>query len=220
MNNAVLRAESLRKSFGDKEVLRGVDLAIEPGAVLGVLGANGSGKTTLIKCALGLLRSSGGQVSVFGENSWDLSASAKARLGYVPQEVTSYPWMRVRQVIAYTAAFYPRWNQAFVDKLCDQWHVPREDRVGALYRPTTDSGNCIGPSFCRCHPAGSGLAIAGQAAGSALANLDGAVSTDNGLGRISRKIGDAPFVIIAIAFGGAGAWAIYLARAWLNLEFV
>jgi ABC-2 type transport system ATP-binding protein len=132
MNNAVLSVDRLRKSFGDKEVLRGVDLAIEPGTVLGVLGANGSGKTTLIKCALGLLRPSGGQVSVFGENSWDLSASAKARLGYVPQEVTSYPWMRVRQVIAYTAAFYPRWNQAFVDKLCDQWHVPSEDRVGAL----------------------------------------------------------------------------------------
>jgi ABC-2 type transport system ATP-binding protein len=40
--------------------------------------------------------------------------------------------MRVRQVIAYTAAFYPRWNHAFVDKLCDQWHVPLEDRVGSL----------------------------------------------------------------------------------------
>ena len=73
-----------------------------------------------------------GSVSVFGENSWDLTAGAKARLGYVPQEVTSYPWMRVRQVIAYTAAFYPRWNHAFVDKLCDQWHVPLEDRVGSL----------------------------------------------------------------------------------------
>ena len=132
MNHAVLRVDRLRKSFGDKEVLRGVDLSIEPGTVLGVLGANGSGKTTMIKCSLGLLRPTGGQANIFGENSWDLSASAKARLGYVPQEVTSYPWMRVRQVIAYTAAFYSRWDRAFVDKLCDQWHVPLEDRVGAL----------------------------------------------------------------------------------------
>lgn len=132
MNHAVLRVDRLRKSFGDKEVLRGVDLSIEPGTVLGVLGANGSGKTTMIKCSLGLLRPTGGQAYIFGENSWDLSASVKARLGYVPQEVTSYPWMRVRQVIAYTAAFYSRWDNAFVDKLCDQWHVPLEDRVGAL----------------------------------------------------------------------------------------
>jgi len=132
MNKAVLRTDQLRKSFAGKEVLRGLNLEIEPGTVLGLLGANGSGKTTLIKCALGLLRPTSGSASIFGEDSWNLSAGAKAKLGYVPQEVTSYPWMRVRQVIAYTAAFYPRWNQAFVATLCDRWHVPLEDRVGTL----------------------------------------------------------------------------------------
>jgi ABC-2 type transport system ATP-binding protein len=132
MSEPVLHVNHLQKSFGAKEVLAGIDLAIEPGTVLGLLGANGSGKTTLIKCALGLLRPTAGRVCVFGENSWDLSASAKARLGYVPQEVVSYPWMRVRQVIAYTAAFYPKWNRAFVQDLCLRWHLPLEDRVGSL----------------------------------------------------------------------------------------
>jgi ABC-2 type transport system ATP-binding protein len=132
MNEAVLRADRLQKSFGGKEVLRGIDLALEPGTVLGLLGANGCGKTTLIKCALGLLRPSSGNVTVLGENSWDLSGAAKSRLGYVPQEVTSYPWMRVRQVINYTAAFYANWNHSFVTTLCERWHVPLDDRVGAL----------------------------------------------------------------------------------------
>src|SRR6476661_459950 len=132
MNDPVIRVDQLRKSFGAKDVLRGIDITIEPGTVLGLLGANGSGKTTLIKCSLGLIRPTTGRVAIFGENSWDLTAEAKARLGYVPQEVTSYPWMRVRQVIAYTAAFYPRWNHVFVTKMCDQWHIPLEDRVGSL----------------------------------------------------------------------------------------
>jgi ABC-2 type transport system ATP-binding protein len=132
MNTSVIQLDQLQKSFAAKDVLRGINLAIEPGTVLGLLGSNGSGKTTLIKCALGLLRPTAGAATVFGEEAWDLSARAKARLGYVPQEVTSYPWMRVRQVIAYTAAFYPRWNQSFVDDLCRRWHVPLEDRVGAL----------------------------------------------------------------------------------------
>ena len=132
MNDSVIDVVRLQKSFGPKNVLESVSLSLEPGTVLGLLGANGSGKTTLIKCALGLLRPTAGSVSVFGESSWDLSASAKARLGYVPQEVTSYPWMRIRQVIAYTAAFYPNWNQSFVDELCRRWHLPLEDRVGTL----------------------------------------------------------------------------------------
>jgi len=122
----------LEKTFASKRVLQGVDLQLPAGTVLGLLGQNGSGKTTLIKCALGLLRPTAGQATVLGDDAWHLSADSKARLGYVPQEVVSYPWMRVRQVIAYTAAFYPTWNQPLVDDLCRRCQLPLEDRVGPL----------------------------------------------------------------------------------------
>ncbi|RIK72539.1 MAG: ABC transporter ATP-binding protein, partial [Planctomycetota bacterium] len=132
MSSPVVHIEKLQKHFGPKHVLRGVELAVEPGTVLGLLGQNGSGKSTMLKCSLGLLKPTGGSVAIMGDDSWNLSAETKARLGYVPQEAVSYPWMRVRQVIAYTAAFYPTWNQPLVDELCRRWRLPLEDRVGPL----------------------------------------------------------------------------------------
>ncbi len=135
MNPPVINVDNLHKVFDShspKHVLSGIDLRVEPGTVLGLLGRNGSGKSTLIKCTLGLFRATSGRVTVLGDDAWNLSAATKARLGYVPQEVVSYPWMRVRQVIAYTAAFYPTWNHALVDDLCRRWQLPLEDRVGPL----------------------------------------------------------------------------------------
>ncbi|TWU00521.1 ABC transporter ATP-binding protein YtrB [Botrimarina colliarenosi] len=127
-----LEARSLIKAFDGDAVLKGVDLTVEPGTVLGLLGKNGSGKSTLIKCLLGLLKPTAGEAFVFGEDAWSLSAAAKGRLGYVPQEVVTYPWMRVRQVIAYTGAFYPTWNQRLADDLCRRWNLPLEQRAGVL----------------------------------------------------------------------------------------
>lgn len=120
------------KSYGEKHVLTGLDLDVPKGSVLGLLGTNGAGKTTLIKCALGLIRPQRGEARLLGADSWNLSAEAKARIGYVPQVVNLYPWMKVRHLIDYTAAFYPNWNYALVDRLTDEWDIPREDRTGLL----------------------------------------------------------------------------------------
>ena len=123
----------LRKQFKrGKEVLRGVDLEVPRGTVLGLLGKNGSGKTTLIKCVLGLLKPTGGRATLLGEDAWDLSAEAKERLGYVPQVVTLYQWMIVRRLIAYTAAFYRNWNADLAARLVQRWEIPLEQSVGTL----------------------------------------------------------------------------------------
>jgi ABC-2 type transport system ATP-binding protein len=131
-DQAVISAQQVERSFGSKRVLRGIDLEIPRGSVVGLLGKNASGKTTFIKCLLGLLKIDAGAIRVFGEESWWLSADSKARLGYVPQEVSLYPWMRVEQILQYTAAFYPRWNWDLVHRLVGQWELPPKDRVGPL----------------------------------------------------------------------------------------
>ncbi len=132
MTNPVITIQQLKKSFGSKAVLQGVDLNIPAGAVVGLVGTNGSGKSTLIKCLLGLLRPTAGTISLLGEEPWNLSASAKSRLGYVPQIVRLYPWMKVKHVVAYTSAFYDSWDSTWVETLLDRWELPREHRIAPL----------------------------------------------------------------------------------------
>ena len=81
----MIEACGLSKSFGTAHVLQGVDLTIPRGSVTGLLGKNGSGKSTLLKCLLGLLKPSSGTAQILGEDGWNLSAEAKAQLGYVAQ---------------------------------------------------------------------------------------------------------------------------------------
>ena len=132
MTQSPIELRGIVKSYGRKQVLTGLDLAVPKGSVVGLLGTNGSGKTTLIKCALGLIRPQAGVARLLDEDSWTLSGEAKARIGYVPQVVNLYPWMKVRHLIDYTAAFYPNWNQSLVSRLMEQWAIPPEDRVGPL----------------------------------------------------------------------------------------
>jgi ABC-2 type transport system ATP-binding protein len=132
MSDPAIEIVGMVKSYGKKAVLTGVDLSVPKGSVVGLLGTNGAGKTTLIKGALGLVRLNGGQARLLGEDSWSLSAAAKARIGYVPQGISLYPWMKVRHLIDYTAAFYPTWNNELVQRLIREWDIPIEDRIGPL----------------------------------------------------------------------------------------
>lgn len=132
MSETMLDLRGVSKSFGSRPVLNEVDLSLPTGSVLGLVGKNGSGKTTLLKCALGLQHPQRGDVRILGEQASELSAAGKERLGYVPQKIDLYPWMKVRQITTYMGAFYPRWNQALVERLLREWELNPEDRVGPL----------------------------------------------------------------------------------------
>ena len=128
----VIETRQLAKNFTFQEVLTSVDLSIERGSVVGLLGTNGSGKSTLIKCLLGLLKASKGTAKIFGEDSWELSAKAKARIGYVPQTPNFYPWMSTLDIVDYVGAFYETWDRAWTRSLMKRWELPTHDRASVL----------------------------------------------------------------------------------------
>ena len=84
-----VRARALRKSFRsfrrEHEVLKGIDLEVKPGEVVGLIGPNGAGKTTLMSCLLGFLKPDGGSISIDGLANDDLAV--RRRTGFVPERM-------------------------------------------------------------------------------------------------------------------------------------
>ena len=96
---AAIETIALRKEYGRKIALHGLDLEVQPGEVFGFLGPNGAGKTTTVKILLGLVRSTGGQARLFGRPAGD--AEARQRIGYLPGDVRLPGQMTGKQVIDY-----------------------------------------------------------------------------------------------------------------------
>ena len=99
----MLAIRSLTKAYGDKQVLRGVDLEAGAGEIVGLLGPNGAGKTTLVSIVAGLRRADGGEASVAGIDALAHPAQARAVLGLAPQELGIYPVLSVEQNLDFFA---------------------------------------------------------------------------------------------------------------------
>ena len=80
-----VRIRGLRKAFRAHEVLKGIDLDIAPGEVVGLIGPNGAGKTTLMSCLLGFLKPNGGEISIDAKPNDDLDV--RRRTGFVPERM-------------------------------------------------------------------------------------------------------------------------------------
>ena len=95
-HSPTLEAQGIYKSYGTHKVLRGVDLRVEPGQILGLLGRNGAGKSTLITILCGLKRADAGGVRICGKNP--AAHNIGQLLGYAPQELGIYPDLSVAKI--------------------------------------------------------------------------------------------------------------------------
>lgn len=108
---------NLTRHFGEKTALAGVSLSIPTGGVYGLVGENGAGKTTLIRHVLGLLRAQRGSVRVFGTDPVVDPVGVLSRIGYLSEQNDLPGWMRGHELLRYSRAFYPRWDDGYAEEL-------------------------------------------------------------------------------------------------------
>jgi ABC-2 type transport system ATP-binding protein len=104
------------------------------GAVHGLVGANGAGKTTLIKHVLGLLRAQSGSVRVFGLDPVADPVCVLSRIGYLSEEKDLPGWMRVDELIRYSRAFYPAWDDVYAEELRQTFALDPTMKIRELSR--------------------------------------------------------------------------------------
>ena len=111
---AAVEANDLRKTFGSIRAVDGIDLALAPGRIYGLLGPNGSGKTTLIRLLTGLAKATSGSAEILGTPM--PNRSALARIGYMPQSEAIYPELSVAENMRFFATLQGTRDAGAIDR--------------------------------------------------------------------------------------------------------
>src|SRR5471032_3397297 len=131
-DSSVIEIKNLTRSYGKHDAVNGLTLNVRAGKCYGFFGRNGAGKTTTIKCLLNLLRPTSGSVNVFGLDPQRNEVAVKSRLAYVPDMVTFYPWMSVRNTLEYFASFRKHWNRDIENDLLNRFQLDSAKKTTSL----------------------------------------------------------------------------------------
>lgn len=102
----ILTLTNIHKQFGDKEVLKGVNLTVSSGEIIGYIGTNGAGKTTTVKIILGILSKNQGTIELFGQEIQEGDVDYKKRIGYVPENGELYDTLSIREYYQFLGGLY------------------------------------------------------------------------------------------------------------------
>jgi len=117
-------------------VVDGLDLRVPRGSVYGFIGLNGAGKSTTIRMLMGLLRPTSGGCQLGSVDPHREPVLARRGVGYVPDRITAYAWMRVSKLVGFCAAMQPRWDSAAVGQMLQRARIDPAQRVGKLSKGT------------------------------------------------------------------------------------
>ena len=136
----ILTCENLSKRYGDVMALDAVNLNIEPGRIVGLLGPNGSGKTTLIKLANGLLTPTSGEILIAGEAP---GPDTKRVVSYLPDKQYLPAWMSVKQMMDFFADFYDDFDRDRASEMLARLEIGEDMHIRQLSKGTREKAQLI-----------------------------------------------------------------------------
>jgi ABC-2 type transport system ATP-binding protein len=102
----IITVRNLTKSYGEKIVLKGINLDIYPGQIIGYIGPNGAGKSTTVKILTGIIQEYGGEVMVMGKNLRDNIMEVKSKVGYIPELADIYDLLTPSEYLSFIGKLY------------------------------------------------------------------------------------------------------------------
>ena len=127
--STILEYKSVSKSFGEKQVLKDINLKINSNKIIGLLGKNGSGKSTLFKLANDLLTVSSGEVLIDGK---PVSADSKKIVSYLPERTYFDPNLKVIDAINLFETFYEDFDKEKAEKLLTDLQLEKNMRLSKM----------------------------------------------------------------------------------------
>ncbi len=128
------------KSYSSKEVLKGVNLNIPKGKIVGLLGPNGSGKTTMIKLMNNLLQADQGSIEIKGIKP---SIETKKIVSYLPEKTYLNDWMKVKDILGFFKDFYADFDMEKADQMIESLKIDKNEKLKTMSKGTKEKVQLI-----------------------------------------------------------------------------
>lgn len=136
----ILECQNLSKRYGQVPSLEQVNLTLEPGKIVGLLGPNGSGKTTLIKLANGLLPWDSGELRIDGKAP---GPDTKTMVSYLPERTYLSDWMTARQTLDFFQDFYPDFRRSTAQEMLGRLNIQQNQKIRSMSKGTREKVQLI-----------------------------------------------------------------------------
>lgn len=140
LSTPILECRNLYKRYGRKQALKGVNLKIERGKIIALLGPNGSGKTTLIKMANGLLTPTEGEIFIDGKKP---GVETKKISAYLPERTYLNDWMKVKEIVDFFADFYDDFDKEKAFDMLEKLNIDPADKLKTMSKGTREKVQLI-----------------------------------------------------------------------------